>query len=290
MEITSFTYEFNQNKGNIFKFYGNSLNKKEIRNIGSSTHLVNFNINFNGGYYYNYIQSKCFLYKDGSNHFVIQCYLKNLINDDIILSSVGMEKIFINEQNNEYDIILPFEFALNMEIKKWEKFDYEGKEYYDYSINIPEINSKICNNLHAYDEDNYICEYSKEENKCIERNMKCEDKKSGATVYLCHELNYKDVDNSKVCVKEGDSCIKVNSCSKVKFYSENICEKLLASSKDNICIKSGEECREINAEKYKNRNNIDIDENRNNENKNEEKNDGITLSLSFVILSVFFIL
>ena len=97
LEITSFTYEYNPNEGNIFKFYGKSLKNKEIRNIGSNTNLYNFNIIFTGGYYVGNIPSKCFLYNDNLNDFVIQCYLKGIIDDDNILFSAVMDNIFINE-------------------------------------------------------------------------------------------------------------------------------------------------------------------------------------------------
>ena len=36
LEITSSIYKYNSTEGNVFYFSGNSLNKKEIRNIGSS--------------------------------------------------------------------------------------------------------------------------------------------------------------------------------------------------------------------------------------------------------------
>ena len=301
LEITSFDYEYNPNEGNIFKFYGNSLNKKEIRNIGSSTNLYNFDIYFRGGYYVYSIPSRCFLYNDDLNHFVIQCYLNEILDDGIILFSASMNEIFINEHNNEYDIILPFEFAINKEIKIWDKKDYDEEEYC-YSLNDrSDINSEIWKNLHVsiFNEDKFVCDLSEEDNRCTERLMKCNEKQSGATIKICSDFNNYNPDNNKTCVKEGDSCIEVDSCSKVKFYAYNICEKLIASSKDDICINSGDECREINAEKYKNRYNTNgngintnenIPKNNNENNHEEEKNNEKTLYTSFTILSLFFIL
>jgi len=117
LEITSFNYEYNPTEGNIFYFFGNTLYNEEIRNIGSSSNLINFDICFSGGYYGRIISSKCFLYNNDLNKFVIKCYLiKN--NDNIILSYARMRNIFINEDNNEYDLILPFELTFKKEIKK----------------------------------------------------------------------------------------------------------------------------------------------------------------------------
>ena len=133
LEITSFNYEYNSNEGNIFYFFGNSLNNKEIRNIGSSSKLLNFNIYFSGGFYTQTVWSRCFLYNDLEN-FVIKCYLNYIDKDNIILSHARMQDIFINEENNEYDIILPFEFTFKKEMKKW-GINYYDENYCSYSRN-----------------------------------------------------------------------------------------------------------------------------------------------------------
>ena len=85
-------------------------------------------------------------------------------------------------------------------------------------------------------------------------------------------------------------------CNKVEFYSNNNCEKLITSSKDDICIKAGHACMEINSEKYNdnhdiNENNVDINKEKTdiitNEyiDENKEKNNGMTkLSISFSII------
>ena len=130
------------------------------------------------------IPNRCFLYNDDLNHFVIQCYLKEIFNDGILLFSEWMDKIFINEHNNEYDIIFPFEFAINKEIKIWNKKDYDEEEYC-YSLNDrSDVNLEICKNLHVsiYNENKFVCDLSEEDNRCTERFMKCNEKKSGATI------------------------------------------------------------------------------------------------------------
>ena len=73
-------------------------------------------------------------------------------------------------------------------------------------------------------------------------------KKRGATVFTCSFLGQ---DISKACIKEGETYIETNQCSKAKFYSYNqICQNLITSSKNNICLSYGQSCIEMDFDEY----------------------------------------
>ena len=241
LEVNSFEYIFS-NSNNIFKFYGKSLNNKIIRNIGSQNELSNFNIYFRGGFYSSYPSSSCYLYSQGNNNnFIIECFLGDIYYDNEIINYAMMEREFINELNNEYDVILPFEFFFSQKVKKIEK-DYNRYcgEY------VENANSNVCKNFYVYD-DYSICDISSDGDYCQPRQLKCNEKR-GASVLTCSFLQQ---DNSKACIKEGESCIETNQCSKVKFYPNNgICQYLNTSSKNNICLSYGQSCIEMDSNEY----------------------------------------
>lgn len=127
LEIESFSYEYNETEGNIFYFSGKSLNKKEIRNIGSISNLSDFHIMFSGGIFIGTISSKCFLYNNLTN-FLIKCNLEDINGENLILSQAKMQYEFINENNNEYDLILPFEFTFKIEVQRFSHNIYKNQE------------------------------------------------------------------------------------------------------------------------------------------------------------------
>ena len=97
----------------------------------------------------------------------------------------------------------------------------------------------------------------------------CNDVKNGATIHLCSSFNGYDIPES--CIKEGDSCVLTNECTKVKFFSYYCnCSKLNTKSNNNICYTSGGEWVEINKEKYKNAINYNYNYN---DNYNDYEND-----------------
>ena len=152
LEVNSYEYIFS-NSSNIFKFYGKSLNNKIIRNIGSQNNLCNFNIYFSGGFYSSHPSSSCYLYSnDNNNNFIIECFLGDIYYDNEIINYVIMEEEFINELNNEFDVILPFEFYVTQEVKKIEK-DYSNY-CGDYVEN---VNSNVCRTFPVRNND-YICD------------------------------------------------------------------------------------------------------------------------------------
>ena len=110
LQITSFEYKnISENKNNSFILFGQTFNKKIIRNIGQKSKLLNLGIKFFGGFYKPDISSLCYLYPN-NNDFIIDCYLDKITWTGAIISSVYMSEEYIYKENNEYDIILPFEF------------------------------------------------------------------------------------------------------------------------------------------------------------------------------------
>ncbi len=212
LEVTSYTYKINNNNI-VFEFLGNSLNNKNIREIGTRDSLINFEVYFYSFYYT--FNTLCYLYNNNLNNFIIKCQINPSyfgINETINIYYAKMEREFIHEQNNQYDIILPFEFnfVINLNII------IDNNNYY----HLPEIQN-------------------------------CSDVKNRATIQLCSSFNRYDI--PEICIKEGDSCVVTNECTKVKFFANYFeCDKLNTKSNNNICYNSGGECVEINKEKYKN--------------------------------------
>ena len=116
LQIKSIEYKDIPDDGIIcFRLYGESKNKKSIRNIGTENDLTDFSIYFYGGFYYQKLSSKCYLF-DNSGNFIIECYLYYSINENSIFSFVDMDNTYINGNNNDYDILLPFELYYNCTI------------------------------------------------------------------------------------------------------------------------------------------------------------------------------
>ena len=258
LEVTSYTYKISKNNI-IFEFLGNSLNNKNIREIGSRDSLVNFEVYFYSFYYTFY--TLCYLYNNNLNTFIIRCQINSYyfqINETITTTIyyAKMEREFIHEQNNQYDIILPFEFNFVIYLN----IIIDNNYYY-----LPE----------AYN---------------------CNDVKNGATIHLCSSFNGYDI--PEACIKEGDSCVLTNECTKVKFFSYYCdCSKLNTKSNNNICYTSGGECVEINKEKYKNAinynynyNDYENDDNNNIGDDKENRGSNLKKKNKFDLYSFYFIL
>ena len=117
LQVQSIEYKGVSDDGrNVFRIYGESKNKKSIRNIGTEKELKDFSIYFYGGFYNQRIPSNCHLF-DNSGNFIIECYFSSYFNEiNSIFSFVNMENTYINGNNNDYDIILPFELYYNCTI------------------------------------------------------------------------------------------------------------------------------------------------------------------------------
>ena len=103
-----------------FRLFGNSEKNISIKNIGSKSELLNFNIYFYGGIY-GRRESLCYLF-DNNGSFIIECYLPyfgsdihfqdnkgTLYKNHTIFSFVNMWQFYIRQDNDEYDVILPFD-------------------------------------------------------------------------------------------------------------------------------------------------------------------------------------
>ena len=161
LEVTSYTYKINNNNI-VFEFLGNSLNNKNIREIGTRDSLINFEVYFYSFYYT--FNTLCYLYNNNLNNFIIKCQIDPSyigINETINIYYAKMEREFIHEQNNQYDIILPFEFnfVINLNII------IDNNNYY----HLPEIQN-------------------------------CNDVKNRATIQLCSSFNRYDI--PEICIKE----------------------------------------------------------------------------------------
>ena len=110
-----------------FRLFGNSENKTPIKNIGSETELLDFQIFFYGGMAYELRASKCHLFDD-NDKFVVECFLPyyseekfygdmpklfSLYKNYTIFSFAHMDFFYISEDNDEYDVILPLELHYN---------------------------------------------------------------------------------------------------------------------------------------------------------------------------------
>ena len=159
-EIFSFEYYYNENEGrNIFKFFGNSLNKKPIRNKGSDSDLYDFNIIFRGGYFRPWIGCGCFSYGENGT-FIIKCYISE--SDNIIISSSFLADVFIIEENDEYDSILPFEFFFRQEIKEPKNFDEkmsDSENTNDENIDSTNIENENLDNSSDYSNCSVVVSY-----------------------------------------------------------------------------------------------------------------------------------
>ena len=273
LEITSYTYEYIGNDI-IFKFYGNSINNRNIRQIGSPYSKTDFGIFFRSAY--DYIYNLCYLYNNKINNFIIECKLNSYFGGNRLIFYVEMGREFLHEENNEYDLILPFYFDVNAEINLVADNSnncFSGINFDESSIISPDICKQYKVNLVSN-----ICDISSDGTYCTERPKLCTEVKNGASIILCSKLECSD--NSKVCIKEGDSCVETEDCTKVSFYGESYyynCEKLKTKSLDNMCIRFGGECIEINKEIYNNRNNYHndiLDENKDNINYNDTNENG----------------
>ena len=109
LQVQSIEYKGSSDDGrNVFRIYGESKNKKSIRNIGTEKELKDFSIYFYGGFYNQRIPSNCHLF-DNSGNFIIECYFSYFNEINSIFSFVDMENTYINENADDYDILLPFE-------------------------------------------------------------------------------------------------------------------------------------------------------------------------------------
>ena len=116
LEIKSIEYKgISDDDRIVFRLYGESKNKKSIRNIGREKELKDFSIYFFGGFYNQKMPSNCYLF-DNNGKFIIECYLSYPSKVDAIMSFVDMENTYINGKNNDYDILLPFELYYNCTI------------------------------------------------------------------------------------------------------------------------------------------------------------------------------
>jgi hypothetical protein len=130
---------------------------------------------------------------------------------------VEMGREYLHEENNEYDLILPFYFNVNAVINL--VADNNNNCFSD--INSDEssiINADICKQYKVNLEKD-ICDISSDGTFCTERQKLCTEVKTGASIKLCSMLECSD--NSKVCIKEGDSCVEAEDCIKVSLYDES---------------------------------------------------------------------
>ena len=134
-------------------------------------------------------------------------------------------------------------------------------------------------------------------------------KKNGATALTCQNIGQYNF-NSNACIKEGESCVETNQCSKVKFNAHNICQNLITSTNNNICLAFGDSCIEMDSDEYEqakeysnpyngeketenNSNDIDNDHGNNyniTDDSNDSNDSNNTLSLSIYIPLILFIL
>lgn len=135
LQVNSIEYKKISDEGiNIFRLFGKSKNKKSIRNIGTEKNLNNFNIKFYGGYYNQGIESLCYLF-DNNGDFIIECYLNEIYDEkNLIISYVEMENTFINDNNNDYDILLPFGIYGNYIIPGKKMAESNKSSFYHISL------------------------------------------------------------------------------------------------------------------------------------------------------------
>lgn len=110
LEIYSLEYQgISDEEKHFFRFFANSKYNTKIKNIASKSKLENFGIYFYAGYRSSSISSSCYLFVNENKNIIIECYFNNLIEEDLILNFVYMNHAFLNGNDKDYIVILPFE-------------------------------------------------------------------------------------------------------------------------------------------------------------------------------------